>query len=109
MAKLIEDRPQGEEEIKTYLAKEIKMARAMNNKVSFYNEADFEKIFDAFDIFKKDELSIDKVFRILTITKIPFVKETFMANYKLTPGQMITKKVFLKSIVRKEYPMLSRY
>lgn len=109
MAKLIEDRPQGEEEIKTYLAKEIKMARAMNNKVSFYTEADFEKIFDAFDMFKKDQLSIDKIFKILTILKIPYVPETFMATYKLTPGQMVTKKVFLKSIIRREYPMLSRY
>lgn len=109
MAKLIEDRPQGDEEIKTYLAKEIKMARAMNNKVSYFTEADFEKIFDAFDIFKKDELSLENIFKILTITKIPFVKETFIANYKLNPGQMITKKLFLKNIVRKEYPMLSRY
>lgn len=97
----MDDKQYGQQEIKEFLIKQIKMI-SYSNKVEFYEDADFEVIFQAFDIFNKDEISIDKLGIIFSIFRIPFDKNTIIAKHKLTPGQNVSKKVFLK-VIKREY------
>lgn len=73
-----------------------------SHKVEYFEDSDFEVIFEAFDVFKKDEISTAKVFNILNIFKIPFDKESLLAKHKLTDGQMVNKKTFMK-LAKREY------
>lgn len=101
LAKLIDEKQYGEEEIKKFLIYELKLI-SYSHKVEYFEDSDFEVIFEAFDIFKKDEISTEKVFNILTIFKIPFDKETILSKHKLTDGEGVNKKAFMK-IIKREY------
>ena len=89
------------EEIKRFLVYELKLV-SYSSKVEFYDDNDFEVIFQAFDLFNRDEITLDKLFSIFSVLRIPYDKNTIINKHKLTPGQMVNKKTFLK-IIKREY------
>lgn len=89
------------DEIKKFLVYELKLI-SFSNKVEFFDEADFEVIFQAFDVFGEGEVKLEKVFNILGVFKIPYDKETIISKYKINPKESVKKAVVLK-IVKREY------
>lgn len=92
--------------MKRFLAYELKMV-SYSNRVEFYDDNDFEVVFQAFDIFNKDEISLEKLWGIFAVFRIPCDPQLMITRHKLTPGQPINKKTFLKVIKREYSKMVS--
>lgn len=97
----MEEKQHSLDDIKKFLVYELKLI-SFSNKVEFFDEADFEVIFQAFDVFGEGEIKIEKVFNILSVFKIQYDKDNVVSKYKINPKEPVKKAVVLK-IVKREY------
>ena len=101
LAMLILSKPEGEAEVKKLMTTMIK-SMSYQGKAEFYDDEDFDTIFQAFDPFRREEISLDSLFRILAVLRIPVEPEGLLQRQKLTKGAMVSRKAFLK-LVKREY------
>lgn len=102
VAKLIQVRPEGEENVKKFMIYELKKMMA-NNKAEFFTDDDFETIYSFFDIFNEEDIAISYLFRALDTIDCVYDIPSVILKYKLPEDtKTINKKTFMK-ILKREY------
>ena len=71
------------EEIKNFLVYELKHI-SYSNKAEYYDENDFDLMFQAFDVFSKEEISQQKMGIIFKILRIPYDQQAVQSRHKLS-------------------------
>lgn len=101
LAKLIQARPESQEEIKQFMIFELKKMK-MNNKIEYFEEDDFELIFNTLNILREEELPVSYIFKALDMIGCCYEKDTVVAKHKLGELETIGKKQFVK-VMKREY------
>merc|ERR1712032_122984 len=101
VSKLIQVRPEGEENVRKFFVYEMKKMM-LNNKAEYFNEEDFSLIFSTLNILNEETIPREYVFRALDIIDCKYDRETIFTRYKLEEEKTLTKKAFLK-VLKREY------
>ena len=89
-------------ELKEFMIFQLKKMKT-NNKLEFFEEEDFELMFDTLNIFKEEELPKNYIYKGLEMIGAKnYDKETIVTKFKLDEMETINKKLFVK-ILKREY------
>ena len=79
----------------------------MNNKIEYFEEDDFELIFNTLNLFHEEAIPIQYLFKGLQMIGCKYDESHIITKYKLTETRVVTKKQFIKAMKREYGKMIT--
>lgn len=106
LSKILIAKPKNDLELKEFMIFQLKKMKT-NNKLEFFEEEEFELIFDSLNIFKQDEIPKEYVFKGLEIIGAKnYDRQNITTKFKLDELEGVNKKLFAK-ILKREYSKMA--
>lgn len=102
LSKILISKPKSDLELKEFMIFQLKKMK-MNNKLEFFEEEDFELMYDSLNVFKEEEISKNYIYKGLEMIGAKnYDRETIVTKFKLDEVETVNKKIFVK-IMKREY------